>query len=152
MINDIHLFLVHAIQLERDAARQYEDLSQMMQTAGNREVQVLFSRMGQFSRRHLADAMARGGFRELPVLAPEDFDWPDGSSPEAAGWQGVDGLLDVHTALDMALAGERSSHAFYAGVAALSQDPEVVRMAREFAQEESEHVQELSAWISRVSL
>ena len=46
MIDDIHLFLVHAIQLERDAARQYEDLAQVMASAGNREVQALFERIG----------------------------------------------------------------------------------------------------------
>ena len=80
MIDDIHLFLVHAIQLERDAARQYEDLAQAMGSAGNREVQALFERMALFSRRHLKEAMQRGGFRELPVLAPDEFQWPGGAT------------------------------------------------------------------------
>ncbi len=149
MIEDIHLFLVHAVQLERDAARQYEQLAQIMQTAGNTEVQTLFQRMGLYSRRHLKDAMDRGGFRELPTLAPEDFQWPDGVSPEAASWHGVDGMIDVATALDLALASETAGHAFYADVAARSSDAEVVRMACEFAKEESEHVRDLKAWIQR---
>jgi rubrerythrin len=151
MIDDIHLFLVHAIQLERDAARQYEDLAQVMGSAGNREVQALFERMALFSRRHLKEAMQRGGFRELPVLAPDEFQWPGGASPEAASWQGVDGLIDVTAALDLALAGEKAGYDFYADVARHSNDPEVGRMAREFASEESAHVRDLQAWIVRLA-
>ncbi len=151
MIDDIHLFLAHAIALERDAARRYEDLSQVMRTAGNREVQEMFERMAHFSRLHLADAMRRGGYRELPELAPDDFQWPDGESPEAARWHGVDGFMDVPMALDLALQGEVASQAFYAGVAARAGDPEVVRMAREFAEEEGEHVRELERWIARTT-
>ena len=37
-MDDVNLFLAHAIQLERDAARRFEDLMHSMQTAGNREV------------------------------------------------------------------------------------------------------------------
>ncbi|MDP9902754.1 ferritin-like domain-containing protein [Variovorax ginsengisoli] len=151
MIDDIHLFLVHAIQLERDAARQYEDLAQVMGAAGNREVQALFDRMALYSRRHLKEAMNRGGFRELPVLAPGEFQWPEGVSPEAASWQGVDGLIDVIAALELALSSETAGYDFYADIARRSNDPEVGRMAREFASEESAHVRDLQAWIVRMA-
>lgn len=151
MIDDIETFLVHAITLERDAARRYEELAQVMRTAGNREVQQLFERMGHFSRLHLNDAMRRGGFRALPELAPADFQWPGGESPEAARWQGVDGMIDVAAALDIALEGESASAEFYAGVAESARDPEVARMAREFAEEEAGHVRELRSWIARLA-
>ncbi|WP_240636136.1 ferritin-like domain-containing protein [Caldimonas tepidiphila] len=149
MIDDIGVFLTHAIQLERDAARQYEDLAQAMRTAGNREVEDFFGRMAEFSRRHLKEAMRRGGFQQLPVLAPADFRWPEGVSPEAAGWQGVDGLIDVRDALQLALHSELGGHAFYRAVAQRSPDPEVRRMAAEFELEEAEHVAELERWIDR---
>ena len=149
-MNDINLFLVHAIQLERDAARQYEDLAQVMRTAGNAEVEALFRRMSEFSRLHLKDAMARGGYRELPHLTPDEFQWPEGVSPEAAAWQGVDGLIDVDAALQLALHGEQQGLAFYRGVAAVSTDIEVKRMAAEFADEEAQHVVDLERWIARV--
>jgi rubrerythrin len=148
-MNDVNLFLAHAIQLERDAARRFEDLMHSMQTAGNREVEALFCRLGEFSRRHLKSAMARGGFRSLPELSPADFEWPDGVTPEAAGWQGVDDALDVLGALRVALAGERSGHAYYEAVARDTSDPEVARMARSFAEEEAQHVSELERWVAR---
>jgi rubrerythrin len=148
-MDDVNLFLAHAIQLERDAARRFEDLMHSMQTAQNREVEALFRRLGEFSRQHLKAAMARGGFRTLPELAPADFQWPEGVTPEAAGWHGVDDGLDVLGALQVALAGERSGHDYYDAIARGSDDPEVARMARSFADEESQHVSELERWVAR---
>jgi len=148
-MDDINLFLAHAIQLERDAARRFEDLMHAMRSVGNPEVESLFKRLGEFSRRHLDDAMARGGYRDLPSLSPDDFVWPEGVSPEAAGWSGVDSLLDELSALELALAGEKSGHDYYAAVAKTTQDPEVAHLARVFADEEAQHVVELERWISR---
>ncbi len=148
-MDDVNLFLAHAIQLERDAARRFEDLMCSMQTAGNRELESLFRRLGELSRLHLSSAMARGGFRSLPELAREDFQWPDGVTPEAAEWRGVDSLLDVTGALQVALEGERTGHAWYAAIAKAATDPEVLSMARSFADEEAQHVSELEHWIAR---
>jgi rubrerythrin len=148
-IDDIDLFLAHAAQLERDAARRFEDLMHSMQTAGNREVEALFRRLAELSRKHLQAATARGGFRSLPELSPADFQWPEGVTPEAAGWHGVDYELDVMGALELALAGERSGHAYYEAVLRGTRDPEVARMAQSFTDEEAQHVAELQQWIAR---
>jgi rubrerythrin len=147
-MEDVSLFLAHAIQLERDAARRFEDLAHSMQTAGSSDVEKLFRRLGEFSRRHLEAAMARGGFRDLPTVPLSEFEWPDDVTPEAASWRGVDDALDVRSALELALAGERSGHAYYDSIAKRTGDPEVARMARSFAQEEAQHVAELERWIA----
>jgi rubrerythrin len=148
-MDDVNLFLVHAIQLEHDAARRFEDLAHAMRTVGNQDVENLFRRLGEFSRKHLASVMARGGYHELPKLAPSEYKWPEGVSPEAVSWEGVDDSLDVAGALDVALAGERGGYNYYRAVADGTRDPEVRRLAREFASEEAEHVAELERWISR---
>lgn len=150
-MDPVELFLAHAVQLERDAARRFEDLAHSMQSAGNRDVEALFRRLGEFSRLHLKTATARSGFQSLPALTPEQFRWPEGTSPEAVGWCGVDGVLDVLGALELALAGEEGGMRFYEGVARSSADPQVVQMAQEFAREEAEHVAELKRWIERSS-
>jgi hypothetical protein len=150
-MDSVSLFLAHAIQLERDAARRFEDLMHSMQTVGNREVEGLFRRLGELSRMHLRSAMARGGFQDLPELSPEDFQWPGGMTPEAAGWGGVDDGLDVLGALKLALSGERSGHEYYATVANTTTDPEVREMSRSFALEEAQHVVELERWLARYS-
>lgn len=150
-MNDIELFLAHAIQLERDAARRFEDLTEAMKMAGNGEVQALFSRLGALSRMHLKQAMKRAGYRDVPEMAPGEFQWPEGVTPEAAGWTGVDGSLDALAALALAQAGERSGHAYYLAIAEQTSDPEVRHMAQEFATEEAAHVRELDRWIQRMA-
>ena len=148
-MNDIHLFLRHAIELEREAARRYEELSEAMKTLGNREVEEFFRKMAHFSRQHLAEAVERGGFRHLAKLPPVEFQWPDGVSPEQFARVGVDGFMGIEHALELALDSERNGHAFYASIAATSTNPRVKLMAGEFAAEEAEHVAELEKWIAQ---
>lgn len=148
-MNDIYLFLAHAVRLEAEAARRFEELAEQMRSAGNTEVQEFFEQMAEFSRRHLAEAKARSGFRPLPELRPEEFQWPDGTSPETAAWSGVDGMMGVEDALQLALASERAGHAFYAAIAAETTNPRVKVAAEEFTVEEAEHVAELERWVLR---
>lgn len=148
-MKDINVFLAHAVELEREAARRYEELAESMRAASNLEVESFFRRMAVFSRKHLAQAMERGGFHQMPALSAQEYVWPDGVSPEQFEWIGVDTMMDVPAALDLALNGETRSQAFYAGIAAATDDPEVRRMAEEFSSEEAEHVAELEKWIHR---
>jgi rubrerythrin len=140
---DVETFLAHAIQLEREAARRYEELSSAMSTEGNAELKAFFALMARYSRLHLAEAMARGGFREMPVIAAQDFQWPDGVSPEVADWAGVDSMLDAAVALQLAMDSEQRGHAWYAAIAASTIDPELKALASEFAAEEADHLAQL---------
>ncbi|MDD3764691.1 MAG: ferritin family protein [Nevskiales bacterium] len=149
-MDNLQLFLAHAIELERDAARRYEELTEAMRTAGNAEVEAFFKQMAHFSRRHLKEAMQRGGFHMLPALAADQWQWPDGSSPEAAAWEGVDGLIDAQAAIGIALDSERRGLSYYRALAASSTDAEVRHMALVFAGEEAEHVEQLEAWQQRL--
>lgn len=150
-MNDVERFLAHAITLEREAARRYEELAAAMRTEGRRDLQDFFARMAHYSRLHLAQASERAGFRTLPEIAPQDFEWPDGSPPETAGWAGVDAQMDARAALELALDGERHGHAYYAAVAATTADAELRAIAGEFATEEAEHVAELEKLLQRCS-
>lgn len=147
-MNDVERFLAHAIELEREAARRYEELSAAMGTEGNAELRQFFARMSHYSRRHLAEARERGGFRELPALAPDEYEWPDGTAPETAAWAGVDAMMDGAAALELALDGERRGHAYYAAIAATTTDAELRAIAGEFAAEEAQHVAELEKLIA----
>jgi len=147
-MNDVERFLAHAIALEREAARRYEELSAAMGTDGNRELREFFDRMAHFSRLHLKEARDRAGFRDLPVLAPDEYDWPDGIAPETADWAGVDAQLDARGALALAIDSERRGHAYYAAIAATTTDAELRHLAGEFAAEEAEHLVALEKLIA----
>lgn len=142
-MNDVERFLAHAITLEREAARRYEELAAAMGTEGQRELRSFFARMAHFSRLHLKQASERAGFRELPEIEPHEFEWPDGIPPESADWVGVDAQMDSRAALLLAIEGERRGHAYYAAIAATTTDAELRGIASEFAAEEAEHVAEL---------
>jgi rubrerythrin len=148
-MNEVERFLAHAVQLEREAARRYEELSAAMGTEGNAELKAFFSRMARYSRQHLAQASARAGFRDLPPLAAGDYSWPEGTAPETAEWAGVDALMGAREALELALASERCGHAYYGAIAATTADPEVRLLAQEFTREEGEHVAELEKLLAR---
>lgn len=148
-MNDIETFLAHAIRLEEEAAVRFDELADACTTYGNAEVAGFFRQMAEFSRLHLADARARGGFRTLPDLPPGDSIWPDGQSPEAAGYEATDPFVHVADALEIALQSEKNGLAFYAEIAETTTDPEIRAMAREFTEEEADHVTQLEAWIAR---
>ena len=112
-MDDIYLFLAHAVKLEADSARRFEELAAAMRTAGNTEVAEFFAQMAHFSRQHLAEATERSGFRPLPALAETDFAWPDGVSPETAAWAGVDAMMGVEDDLCLALESEQAGQGFY---------------------------------------
>lgn len=149
-MDTIQRFLAHAIQLEQESARRYEELAEAMTTVGDAEVVNFFRQMAHYSRLHLKEAMERGGFHSLPDLAPEDYDWPDGCSPEAAAWEGVDAFMTVAAALELALDGEQRACNYYRLIADTSTDPQVKRMANDFAEEEAEHVTQLGQWQQRL--
>lgn len=150
-MDDVQIFLAHAIELERDAARRYEDLTAVMESSGNREVSKFFKRMADFSRRHLKEAMQRGGFRDIPELQPHEWSWPGDTSPEVARWEGVDEMIDARAAMELALESERRGYAYYKTQAVITQDPDVRRLAAEFSDEERDHVEQLREWLLRLA-
>ena len=143
----IRRFLAHAIRLEAEAARRFDELAEDMATRGNYEVEKIFRQFADFSRLHLKHAMDRAGFRHIRELPAEDYDWPEGESPEAAPWWGVDAMMDARSALKLALGSERRGLIYYQTVAENSHDPRIVAMAKDFAVEEQEHVRQLEVML-----
>ena len=149
-MNDIKLFLAHAIQLERESARRYAELAEAMQKLGNADVAEFFKQMSHFSRLHQKEAMERGGFHDLPDMAPSEYTWPNGSSPEAA-WAAVPPGINVLDAMKLAMHGEQRSHDYYQSIADQTTNEEVRTMAAEFAEEEAEHTVQLDVWHANLS-
>jgi rubrerythrin len=152
MIDDVTLFLAHAVRLEADAAETYERLAGQMQERANISVAELFRQFAGYSRQHLAEAQARA-VREsgaMPVLAETDYLWPDGRSPETPAPQDLR-RLTVRGALLMALDTERHACDFYAAIAGQTRSAEVQELAQEFAEEEAEHVEALERRLARLA-
>lgn len=147
-MKSVEEFLAYAIKLEEEAMLRFGELADSMETYGNAEVGKLFRKLSEYSKWHMGDAKARAGFREIPEMAPHEYHWPQGESPERAAIWGADPFLARDEALAIALEAEKAGLAFYAHVLETSDDPEIKVLAREFVAEESEHVAELEKWIA----
>lgn len=147
-MQSIEAFLAHAIKLEQEAALRFGQLADTMLSCGNQEVGKLFRQLANYSQLHLSEAKLRSGFREMPQLKPEDYQWPDIESPETAAIWAADPFLGREEALQVALDAESASLAYYRDIMNTTDDPEVKIMAREFVEEESEHVKELERWLT----
>ena len=141
-------FLAYAIKLEEEAMLRFGELADSMTTYGNGEVGKLFRKLSEYSSWHMGDAKARAGFREIPELAAHEFHWPQGESPERAAIWAADPFIARDEALAIALEAEKAGLAFYAHVLETTTDPEIKALAKEFVEEEMEHVAELEKWIA----
>lgn len=147
-MNSIEEFLAYSIRLEEEAVLRFDQLADSMNSAGNKDVGKLFRQLADYSRLHLSDARARSGFREIPKIDSDQFNWPDIESPETAAIWAADPLIGREQALEIALDAERAGLAYYQGVLDSTQDPEIKVLAQEFVHEESQHVAELERWLA----
>ncbi len=141
-------FLAHAVALERESANRYRELVEMMKAHGNREVWALFRDMVHFSELHHAEIRERIGDMELPELKPEQYRWT--APPEAGGEASYEQLSDPFRALQYARANEVRGMEYYSSVGMHATDPDVRRLAAEFAAEEAEHVDALDDWLAHL--
>jgi rubrerythrin/ferredoxin len=145
-VEEFHGF---AVKVEQDAALHFDKLSAAMDACGNHEVAKLFAQLAGFSRLHLAEAQKRAAAHDADKLIPPDYAWPDHETPERTALWAGDPSLSRLDALRAALVGERRGYEFYYAIAGTSKDPEIRAAAKEFYQEEAEHVHVLEAWITR---
>jgi rubrerythrin len=141
-------FLAHALALEQEAAERYLELADMMEAHRNDPVSVVFRDMHRFSLMHHEEIRKRVGDIELPQLKSWEYRWS--SPPEKGGEEAFDYMLEAYHALRYARENELRAMEYYSSVAANANDPVLARLAREFANEETEHVAALDDWIARI--
>lgn len=142
-------FLAHAIAMEHESAERYLELADMMESYGNDDVSKLFREMNRYSLLHRDSVKEKVGTIELPKIRSWQYRWT--SPPEMGDEDAFDRELDAFTALRYARENEIRAKDYYQSVADESDDPEVKRLASEFAGEEQEHADALDDWIARTS-
>ena len=147
-MDSVEEFLAYSIHLEQEAATRFGQLADAMESSGNDEVGMLFRRLADYSRLHLADAQARSGFREIPAIKNGDYVWPGLESPETAAIWAADPLIGREQALEIALDVETAGFEYYKNILEATDDPEIKALAKEFVAEESGHVADLQKWIA----
>jgi rubrerythrin/ferredoxin len=148
-ITSLDHFLAHAVKVEEDAALHFDNLAASMEACGNAEVGKLFRQLSGYSRLHLGQAKERCKGKDISAQIPADYVWPDHATPERTSLLAGDADLSRLDALRAALEGEKRGYDFYYSIAGTSKLDDVVATAKEFVQEEAEHVKVLEAWIAR---
>ena len=144
-------FLAYACKLEQEAVLRFKELAEAAKTHGNKEVADFFAQMAHYSQMHYQQAKERCGFHDLPEMKPQDFQWPEMESPEAAAIWGADPLMGGQEAMRLALDAETRGYEFYKSILDSTSDPEIRAMAQEFTEEEAEHVEAIQRWIVRLA-
>jgi len=140
-------FLAHAIAMEQEAADRYLELADMMEAHRNDPTSKVFREMHRYSVMHRDSIRARVGTTDLPKPRSWQYRWR--TPPEVGGEEAFDYLLEPYNALKYARGNEMRSMKYYRAVAAEAEDPELRRLAEEFAGEEREHVLALDEWLGQ---
>lgn len=141
---------VHAIAIEREAARRYAELAERMADQGNHEVAALFRQLAGYESEHLAALGRRTAGVALPDLSA-DHSWLTEGPPETVARELVFRLMTPRHALAIALQAEMRAKAFFEQAARVSSDPGARALAREMAAEEDAHIAKLHALLQRTS-
>jgi rubrerythrin len=149
-MSEVALFLAHAIALEAEAAERYDELADAMEVHNNPKVAELFRKQAHFSRLHWNDIKGTAKHLELPKLKPWEYQWQTAEGPESAPVERTHYLMTPFHCIQLALENERRGYQYYADVAHKSEDPEVKKLASQFATEEAQHVVLLEKWAANI--
>ncbi|MFO1119225.1 MAG: ferritin family protein [Rhodospirillales bacterium] len=151
-MTSVAMFLGYSIKVEEEAAAHFDELGEAMESCGNAEVAKLFRQFAGYSRLHWEEAKSKAATRDVAPNIPDEHMWPTLETPEQTSLWAGDASMSRRDALKAALDGERNGFDFYHHIAETARDPEIRALAKEFADEEAEHVQILERWIARERL
>jgi rubrerythrin len=139
-VQTIPELLAHALAMETEAAERYGELADQMQTHRKTAVAAIFRRLEIAEKMHLVELTEKCKGVVLPHYAPWNFKWRSNESPETIDIGKVHYQLSVRDAIVLALEHEHKASQFYADIADTAQVADVSALARQFADEEREHV------------
>ncbi len=133
------LFAV-AYQIEADAVERYQLLADQMEMYNNPDLVAVFKDLARAEGIHAEEIRRQAGDIDVVAHARRMAKWRKGESPEEADLGNAHYLMTPWHALQMALAGEKRALAFYTRLVESTQDAAVREMAKEYVEEEAEHV------------
>lgn len=140
--------LAHALAMESEAAERYGELADQMEIHHKTAVAKIFRRLEKAEKLHLAELRDMCNDVELPHYAPWDFKWTGAESPEAIDVGKVSYQLSVRDAILLAFEHERNAAEFYSSIANSAVADDVRTLARQFAEEEHEHMGWLKSYLA----
>lgn len=147
--NDADL-LDYAATMEAEAAARYRELADQLEIHHNTEVAAVFRKMAEIEELHGLELRSRGSHRRASKRAVWDYNWVDPEGPETLPVEVIDAGMSVRKALELAHFNEQRAQHFYELLAANGKTEKVRKLAREYAEEEREHVRLMENWLAEV--
>jgi rubrerythrin len=132
--------LAHAYQIEVEAVERYQMLADQMEVHNNSELEKMFRKLAYHEGQHAEEIREQMSNADVPVLKPGEFRWSGPDSPEAVDLGEIHYMMTPWHALQLALKAEQQAFAFFDEFRRSASDPDIKRLADEFAEEEEEHV------------
>jgi rubrerythrin len=132
----------HAIEIE--ASTRYRVLAREMEASGNARTADLFRKLAQLEAGH-ADKLKQAAAPESLARAREQLLSRKGGQTEVPNYEFLYRDVPPYHALIMALESERLAKAYFERIRENARDPEVKKLAAEFARDEAQHV----AWLEK---
>ena len=146
-IEDVETFLALAYLLEIESSDRYTELADNMHVHNDPEIEQLFRKLAKYSGKHALEIIEHAEGMVLPNVASWDFEWQSPEGPETTAFEFIEYQITPEKVLQLALHNEIRGHDFYASIAKKSPTLEIRKLAADFRDEESEHVQLLEKWI-----
>jgi rubrerythrin len=138
-ISSLADLLAVAYQIEADAVERYTLLAEQMEVHNNKELASVFHDLARAEGIHAEEIRRQAGDLDVVAHARNLGKWK-GESPEEADLTEAHYLMTPWHALKMALSCEQRALAYFVEVVDTAKDPKIRDMAKEFVEEEAEHV------------
>lgn len=139
----------NALAVEHEAAARSAQFAEFLDDHGEQEAAELFHTLARYEQQHVDELLHRTSGMPLPTLRSWEFSWLDNAPSEQVNHDFIFHLMTPYDALKIALGAEKRAQALYEQAIAVSDDPEVKRLARELAGEEMEHIALLEDALAR---
>lgn len=139
-VSNLADLLAVAYQIEADAVERYDLLANQMETHNNPELTAVFRDLARAEAIHRDEIQRLADSTDVVAHARRMAKWNRGESPEQVDLGAAHYMMTPWHALELALAGEKRALAFFKFVVETATDPQISKMAEEFAEEETEHV------------
>jgi rubrerythrin len=135
----------HALAMEREAAKRFAELEQLMRDTGIEHLAEEFGKIGREEKEQYELLALGTAGRELPEVGGWEYSWHF-LGPEA---DRVETPTNAREAIAFALRTERRTQHFYGDVAESALDEAVRAFAAEMAADERRHVLRLELLLAR---
>ena len=141
--------MAHAYQMEIEASERYAEFADAMATHNNTEVAELFRKLARIEHRHGEQVLEMMGWSSPPAPPRSGYRWQSAEGPETGDAGELHYLMQPYRALQIARHNEERACKFFERIEREARSAKVRKAAREFAQEEVEHVRLIDEWLKR---